>query len=219
MYTEADCKAIVNLAEQHDFWILNDQVSEEIYFDNVKYNSILSVPGAMERTVTCTSFSKLYNLSGFRTGFTFARKEFLEHLDKTIGWVTDGVPTPGVHAILAYLRNEKETEEYANMGRKSLQDRRDYMESRLNEMEGVVSNHPQALYWMWPWIDVEKFGATTQELAEFLLREEKVYVRPGTWYGRKSEGHFRVSFCVSMEWIQEGMDAMERGFKRFLAKK
>ena len=72
---------------------------------------------------------------------------------------------------------------------------------------------------MWPWIDVEKFGATTQELAEFLLREQKVYVRPGTWYGRNSKGHFRVSFCVSMDWIQAGMDAMERGLQRFLEQK
>jgi len=216
MYTESDCKAIMDLAVQHDFWILNDQVSEEIVFDGVKYNSLLSVPGALDRVVTCTSYSKLYSLSGFRPGFAFARKEFLEQLNQVVGWTTDGVVNPGVHATLAYLRNEDETTAYTKEVIASLQNRRDYMKNRLREMEGVVPNHPQGLYWMFPWIDTELFGKTTQEIAELLLREERVYCRPGTWYGRHSEGHFRLSFCVDPAWIEEGMDKMERGLKKLL---
>ena len=129
-------------------------------------------------------------------------------------WTVDGLVTPGAHAVLAYLRNERETQAYTSKVLASLQERRDYMEKRLNEMPGVVSNHPQGLYWMWPWIDVKGFKMTAQEIAEFLLREEKVYVRPGTWYGQQSEGHFRVSFCVEPAWIEDGMDKMERGLKK-----
>jgi aspartate/methionine/tyrosine aminotransferase len=87
------------------------------------------------------------------------------------------------------------------------------MEKRLTTMEGVYPNHPTALYWMFP--NIADFGVTSQKLSEYLMKEEKVYVRPGTWYGKNGEGHFRLSFCVSWDWIQEGMDKMERGLKKF----
>ena len=216
MYTAKDCADIMNLAEQHDFWILNDQVSEEILFDGVKYNSLLSIPGAMERTVTCASFSKLYNLSGLRLGFAFARPEFLEHLNEINEWAVDGIVTPGVHAALAYLRNKEQTATYAHQSLADLKQRRDYMISRLNEMEGIIPNTPQGLWWMFPWVDIDKFGKTTQEIAEYLLREEQVFIRPGTWYGKTSEGHFRISFCVNPAWIEDGMNKMEHGIRKLL---
>lgn len=218
MYTEEDCKAIVNMAEQHNLWILNDQVSEEITFDGTKINSILSVPGAKDRTVTCSSYSKLYSLSGFRPAFAFAPPEFIEALNQIVGWVTDGLVGPGVHAMLAYMRNEVETKKFTDGVRASLQERRDYMISRINEMDGIIPNKPQGLYWLWPWVDVKGMNTTSQKLAEFLLKEANVYVRPGTWYGRNAEGHFRLSFCVSMDWIKEGMDKLAKGLKMFQEK-
>ena len=119
--------------------------------------------------------------------------------------------------MLAYMLNESETKKFTDDVRASLQERRDYMIKRTKEMVGIIPNHPKGLYWLWPWVDVKSFGMTSHEIAEFLLKEEKVYVRPGTWYGRYSEGHFRLSFCVSMDWIQEGMDKMERGLKKLQA--
>jgi len=170
----------------------------------------------MERIVTCASFSKLYNISGLRLGLAFARPEFLEHFIEMNEWAVDGIVTPGVHAALAYLRNEEQTNNYVQQSIADLKKRRDYMIKRLNEMEVIIPNTPKGLWWLFPFVDIEKFGKTTQEIAEFLLREERVYCRPGTWYGLHSEGHFRLSFCVNPAWIKEGMDKMDRGIRKLL---
>ena len=88
------------------------------------------------------------------------------------------------------------------------------MNDRLRKMEGVIPNRPSGIYWAFP--NVKSFGVPTQQLSEFLLKEEKVICRPGTWYGREAaEGHFRLSFCVAPDLIEKGMDRMEAGLKKF----
>jgi aminotransferase len=215
VYSEKDNKAILEIAEDNDFYILSDQVSEEIVFSDGDYHSIISLPNAIDRTIVCSSFSKLYNLSGLRIGIALADKKIIEQINLLTGWVTDGICAPGVDAALALLskENRKKTEEYVKKVLSDLEKRRDYMEQRLSDMNGVYPNHPTALYWAFP--NVESFGVTSQKLSEFLMKEEKVYVRPGTWYGRNGEGHFRLSFCVSWDWIRDGMDKMERGLQKF----
>jgi len=213
LYTEEDNEAILEIAKENDFFILSDQVSDEILFDGVKYHSIASLPGALDRTIICFSLSKLYCLSGFRTGFAVANKKIIEQINVIVGWVTDGIVTPGIDAALAVFKGGEKTEEYVKKTLADLQKRRDYMIERLKKMDGVIPNHPVGIYWAFP--NVASFGVPAQQLAEFLMREEKVYVRPGTWYGKNGEGHFRLSFCVAPDWIKEGMDRMEKGLKKF----
>ena len=212
LYTKEDNEAILELAEKKGFFVLSDQVSEEILFDGAKYHSIASLPGAMERTIVASSLSKLYNLSGFRVGYAVANKKIIEQIDLLEGWVTDGIVSPATDAALAVFNNGEATESYVREVLADLQKRRDYMIERLEGMEGVVSNHPTALYWAFP--NVANFGVASHDLAEFLMREG-VYVRPGTWYGRTGEGHFRLSFCVSWSSVKEGMNRMEIGLRKF----
>jgi len=216
LYTEKNNEDILELANKNDFYILSDQVSEEILFDGAKYHSIASLPEAMNRTIMCSSFSKLYCLSGLRIGYIAANNKIIEQLNQIIGWTTDGIVTPGVDAGIAVLKNKEKTREFIKNTLESLRKRRDYMNERLGKMEGVIPNNPKGLYWAFP--NVKSFKIPTQQLAEFLMQEEKVYVRPGTWYGRNGEGHFRISFCMDPEWIRKGMDRMESGLEKISKK-
>lgn len=213
LYTKEDNEAILEIAKKNDFFILSDQVSEEILFDGCKYHSIASLPGALNRTIVCSSLSKLYNLSGFRVGYAIANKQVIEQMNVITGWVTDNIVSLGADAVTAIFRNKEKTEQYVKNVLADLQKRRDYMIGRLSKMDGVIPNHPTGIYWAFP--NVASFGVSSQQLAEFLMREGKVYVRPGTWYGRNGEGHFRLSFCVAWDWIREGMDRMERALEKF----
>jgi aspartate aminotransferase len=214
LYTKEDNESILELAEKYDFYILSDQVSEEIKFDGADYNSIAELPNAMERTIICSSISKMYCLSGLRTGWAIADKKFIEKINSIVGWTTDGIASLGVDALIALHTNKKETNKFVKEALESLKNRRDYMNNRLSKMDGVIPNNPTGLYWAFP--NVKSFGVPTQQLAEFLLKESKVFCRPGTWYGREAaEGHFRLSFCVAPSIIEKAMDRMESGLTKF----
>jgi aminotransferase len=197
------------LATKYDFFVLADHVSEEIIFDGAKLHNIATIPGMKERTVVVSSFSKAHNLSGFRTGYAIAHPELLEHMSSMIGEVTDGYVTPGLVAAFAALTGPQD---WIRKHVESLQERRDMMVDRLNKMPGVACGSPKGVYWAFP--NIKALGMPSHEVAEYLLTEGKVNVRPGFWYGRNGEGHLRISFCMNPEWIRKGMDRMEEAIRR-----
>jgi aminotransferase len=217
LYTEKDNKAIAELAEKYDFMVLSDHVSEEFSFEPEKYkfHCIASLSGMENRTIITGSYSKMYGLSWLRTGWVVTRKDFLEHLYWYRGWVNDGFVRPAIDASLAILRGGKKTEDHVKKKNNRIKKQRDQMKKRLSEIEGVKPNTPRGLYWAFPWVG--SFGMTSQKLAEHLLKKEKLSVRPGTWYGKNGEGHFRLLFALP--WIDEAMDRMQNGLSKLPIKK
>jgi len=209
LYTKEQNEEIAELAIKNDFFMLADHVSEEIIFDGCTLHNIATVPGMRDRTVVCSSFSKAQNLSGFRIGYAIANSEVIEHMNSMIGWTTDGPVTPGITAALATLTGPQN---WIKTHVEDLQKRRDLMVDRLNQIDGVACGRPKAVYWAFP--NIKALGMPSHDLSEYLLREGKVNMRPGFWYGRNGEGHLRVSFCVDWEWIKKGMDRMEEAIKK-----
>jgi len=215
-YTEDDLKAIAELAGKYDFMVFHDQVAEEFVLDEgYKLNCIAALPGMKESAILGSSFSKMYNLHGWRTGFMVANKDFCEAAGQFQGWVNDGAVAPGIyfaHAILSD-ENRKERRKWVDHRCAELRKKRNYLKKRLGEIDGVIPNTCRGHYWAWP--NVKSFGITSQELAEYLLKEAKLYVRPGTWYGMNGEGHFRLNFFLPMDYLEKAMNKMEEGLSKF----
>jgi aspartate/methionine/tyrosine aminotransferase len=213
-YTEEDNKAIAELAEKYDFMVLSDQVSEEFILEpeKSKYHSIASIPGMEERTIISGSHSKMYGLGPLRTGWVVSNKDFIENLYWFLMWVNDGVVGSAVDASLAILQGGNETETWVKTVNERLRKRRDHMNKRLAEIEGVIPNTAQGIYWAFPWVG--SFGMSSHRLAEYLLKEVNLFVRPGTWYGHTGEGHFRLLFAIPEDWIDEAMDRMHKGLSK-----
>ncbi|GAG89605.1 unnamed protein product, partial [marine sediment metagenome] len=107
LYTEEDLKSIAILAEKYDFMVFHDQVAEEFVLDKEsKLISMASIPGMKDRTIIASSFSKMYQCHGFRTGWVVANKHFCDFTLNYRGWSNDGVVKPAVDASLAILREE-----------------------------------------------------------------------------------------------------------------
>lgn len=216
LFTKEDNETILELAQKHDFFIFSDQVSEQILFDGAKFHSIASLPGALERTIVGSSLSKLYNLAGLRIGWAVSNKKVIENISELKDWANDGIVAPGVDAGIALLSNAR-TKNYVTEVLSDLKKRRDFMTEKLSKMEGVIPNNPKGLHWAFP--NVTSFGIPTQQLAEYLLFEGRVLVRPGTWYGRNGEGHIRLSFCVSWDWIKAGLPRLESALRKLSEKR
>ena len=209
LYTKEENEAIAELAIKNDFFVLADHVSEQVVFDGATLNNIAVVPGMKERTIVCSSFSKAHNLPGFRTGYAIGNSDILQRMANVIGWMTDGIVTPGVVAALAVLTGPQD---WVREHIKSLQERRDLMVNWLNKMKGVACGSPKGVYWAFP--NIKGTGMPSHDLSEYLLTEGKVNVRPGIWYGKNGEGHLRIAFCVNPEWIQKGMERMEAALSK-----
>jgi aminotransferase len=217
LYTKEDLEGIAKLAKKHDIMVLHDQVTEEFILDKdkgFKLNCLASLPGMKDRTIVVSSFSKMYNVTFWRAGWLIGNSSICENVLRVMWWVTDGPVTPGIEVAHAILRedNKKERKKYVNKKLNRLRKNRDQMKKRLDEMKGVVSNTPRGHYWAWP--NVASFNMSCHELAEYLLKEAKVYVRPGTWYGLNGEGHFRLSFAVPLDYMETALDRMEEGLSK-----
>ena len=217
LYTKEGLEDIAKLAKKHDFMVLHDQVTEEFVLDKdkgYKLNCLASLPGMKDRTMVVSSFSKMYNVVFWRAGWLVGNSSICENVLRVMWWVTDGPVTPGIEAALAILRegNRKEREKYVSTKLQGIREKRDQMKKRLKGMNGVIPNTPRGHYWAWP--NISSFKMPCHELAEYLLREAKTYVRPGTWYGLKGEGHFRLSFDVPFDYMEIALDRMEEGLSK-----
>jgi aspartate/methionine/tyrosine aminotransferase len=86
------------------------------------------------------------------------------------------------------------------------QRRRDWIVAGLNAIPGVHCPMPQGAFYVFP--NVQAFGRSSEELADYLLEEAGVAVLPGTAFGRNGEGYLRLSYANSVENIQRGLDRM-----------
>ena len=95
-----------------------------------------------------------------------------------------------------------------------MQKNRDYAIARIERMPGIVANHPDALFMLFP--DITGTGCSSAEVAAFLEREEKLAIVPGTaqFFGPGAEGHIRICLATSREVLTEAMNRLERGMVR-----
>ena len=193
---------IAELARQHDLWLLSD----EIYF-RLTYGSnapsIVSLPGMAERTIIVDGFSKTYAMTGWRLGYGIMPQPLAEKLGllltHSVGCTATFTQHAGIKAILA-AQNE------ADAVRAEFHRRRDAIVAGLNAIPGLRCAMPQGAFYAFP--NVQSFGKSSTEMADYLLKEAGVALLPGTAFGQHGEGYLRLSYANSMENIQKALERM-----------
>jgi len=74
MWTREELTGVLEIAQQHDLWCVTDEIYEYMTYDGREHVSLASLPGAAERTVTLSGFSKTFNMTGWRLGYAIAPK-------------------------------------------------------------------------------------------------------------------------------------------------
>ncbi len=201
VYKRKDLEAIVEVAKEHDLWIISDEIYEDIIFDGKKHESILSIPGAEERAVMLSGFSKTYAMTGWRLGYVVAPKEVADKITKiqlnTVSCPVSFVQKAGI-AALKGPRDEIE------MMVREYEERRDLLYREINRIPGFSMIKPAATFYAFP--NVKKLGVKSKELATMLLEEAGVALLPGTDFGAPGEGYLRLSFATSKENLMEAME-------------
>lgn len=180
---------VIDIAREHDVWVVHDLAYADIVFDGYVAPSILQVPGAEEVAVEFFSLSKSYNMPGWRIGFMCGNKVLTAALARIKSYLDYGTFTPiQVAAILALEGPQDCVAEI----RDRYHARRDVLCDGLCNA-GWPIEKPKATMFVWAPIPELYQGMGSLEFCKKLLKDAKVAVSPGIGFGEHGDTHVRFS--------------------------
>ena len=201
--TKEELEELVPVIIEHDLYVISDEIYSELTYDN-KHCSIASLPGMKERTVTINGFSKAFAMTGWRLGYACAPKEIMKQMIKLHQFAIMCAPTNSQFAAIEALRN---CDDDVDRMVEAYNQRRRFLLNSFKEM-GIDCFEPFGAFYVFP--SIAKFGMTSEEFANRLLREQKLAVVPGTAFGECGEGFVRISYAYSIENLKQGMDRISK---------
>ena len=201
--TKEELEELVPVIIEHDLFVISDEIYSELTYDN-KHCSIASLPGMKERTVTINGFSKAFAMTGWRLGYACAPKEIMKQMIKLHQFAIMCAPTNSQFAAIEALRN---CDDDVDRMVEAYNQRRRFLLNSFKEM-GIDCFEPFGAFYVFP--SIAKFGMTSEEFANRLLREQKLAVVPGTAFGECGEGFVRISYAYSIENLKQGMDRIRK---------
>lgn len=193
----------VRFAEKHNVIVCHDAAYSEIAFDGLKVPSFLEADGAKEVGVEFHSFSKMFNMTGWRLGFVSGNAKVIEALTMVKSNLDSGV----FNAIqIAGIEALKRADKVTSLAKGVYQKRRDLFVGGLNKIGWKVPM-PKATFYVWAPV----FGRyTSASLAEKILKETDIVVTPGNGFGVSGEGYVRMALTVSESRLKEAVDRIKK---------
>ncbi|BBK42961.1 aminotransferase [Allostella vacuolata] len=204
--SQAELRAVADLALAHDLWIVADEVYSELVFGNVVHRSIATLgPEVADRTIIVNSLSKTFAMTGWRLGYCIARPDAAVVLAR-MNHYSVRCPTAFVQhaAVTAFDEGWQAVEEM----RQSYRRRGQLVAGRLARLPGVEFVPPDGTFYAFPrlpdaWGDGTAFAAR-------LLDEAGVLASAGGAYGASARQHIRFSFATATAVLEEAFDRIER---------
>jgi len=200
VYPAKDLAKIAKLAAQHSLYIVSDEAYSSYIYDGLRPASMFNFEEIRRQLIVTRSFSKGFNMTGFRIGYVAASPDVIGALNKLQSHVTGNVCTFAQYGALAALGMD--TDDTAGW-RLDLERKRDYAYSQISGLTDCVK--PQGAFYLFP--DVSRHldnGMTSAGLAGQLLDQHGVAVVAGEEFGMT--GHIRISYAVSEDKLVSGLE-------------
>lgn len=183
---------VIAFGKKYDIIIASDLAYSEICFDGYKAPSILQVKGSKDIAVEFNSFSKTYNMAGWRIGFAVGNAQILGYLEKFKSYLDYGVFTALQLAGVAALTSPQDCVQETV---KVYQRRRDSFVEGLNKLGWKVKK-PKATMYLWAPIPEQFKQMKSLEFCEFLIKETGIAISPGIGFGEYGEGYVRMALVT-----------------------
>ncbi|HEU0165854.1 MAG TPA: aminotransferase class I/II-fold pyridoxal phosphate-dependent enzyme, partial [Thermomicrobiales bacterium] len=170
----------------------------ELIFDGLRYTSLLSIPGALDRLIYCQSLSKTYAMTGWRIGYVAARGALMKPIAQVARMLSGGVTWTVQRAAVAAINGPHDA---TRSMRDEYQARRDVITSLISETPELTWQLPEAAFYAF----IRYEAPITASEAQALLGRNGVRARSGTEYGPSGEHHIRLSFAASRESVIDGV--------------
>jgi len=203
--TEDEQRALAEIAERHDVVLLADEVYERLVYDGRAIApSFARVVTNRDRLIVINSFSKTYNMTGWRLGWAQTSARTITAMYKAAEFMTSNPAAMVQQAGIAALRDG---EPYVAELREHYRQRRDQVTATLSNLPGVSLPDPQGAFYAFP-----KFDDSTDSAAftAALLRDTGLALAPGVGFGRDGEGYIRVCFASTEATISDALARLKK---------
>lgn len=212
VWTQAELMCIGEICLRNDVLVVADEIHCELVYSGHTYIPFASISDDFRnRSVTCTSPSKAFNLAGLQIANIFAADESVRvKIDKAINLneVCDMNPF-GVEALVAAYNDG---EEWLEELKCYLSDNYLYMRTFFNK---YLPQFPvvklEGTYLVW--VDCSVLNRSSKEIAEILLKAEKLWINEGSMYGEAGEGFIRINIACPRQILIDGLNRLKRGLK------
>ena len=202
---------VLEIAETAGVWVFSDECYEQLTYDRT-YISTAMLGENIEKVLTFQSCSKTYAMTGWRIGYTAGDEKVIKAMGKLQGQSTSCPSSIAqVAAIEALIGDQSEVTIMRNVFKK----RRDYIVTRLNEMNGVHCDTPGGAFYVFPdfssYMGDDRNIQSSNDLSMYLLKQKAVVTVAGKAFG--SDGNVRFSYAASDEDLARAMDLVEETLK------
>lgn len=205
VFTYDELKLIADLAEKYDTFVITDEVYEHIIYAPHKHTYFASLPGMWERTISCSSLSKTYSITGWRLGYIIAPAHIIEVAKKVHDFLTVGAAAPLQEAAVTGL---KFGDDYYKGLQNKYTGKRNLFLKGLDDI-GIAHTTPQGAYYIL--LDISEFGFESDlEFCEVLARDVGVSAVPGSSFFREDVNHLiRLHFAKKDETLYAALNRLE----------
>lgn len=203
-------KKVIDLAKQHEIWVIHDLAYADIAFDGYVAPSILQIPGAKDIAVETFSLSKSYNMPGWRVGFVCGNQALVGALTRMKSYLDYGMYTPIQVAAITALEGPQECVHEIS---ETYRVRRDILCDGLNDMGWEVTP-PKATMFLWAKIPEHYRDMGSLEFSKHLLHEAKVAVSPGIGFGEEGDQYVRFGLIENKHRTRQAIRGIREMFKK-----
>ena len=204
VFTYEELKVIADLAIKYDLYVITDEVYEHIVYAPCRHTYFASLPGMRERTVSCSSLSKTYSVTGWRLGYIIAPPEIIDRAKKVHDFLTVGAAAPLQEAIIPGLRFGQD---YYDALLEKYTRKRELFLRGLDDLH-IAHNKPEGAYYVL--VDISEFGYDSDlEFCEVMAREVGVAAVPGSGFFREPVNNLiRFHFAKKDETLCEALNRL-----------
>lgn len=205
-------RGLVDLAVDHDFWVINDSTYRDIVYGEDTQARITSLPGARERVISVGSFSKEASIPGLRLGYALGPAGVIDGMEKVKQYTSLAPNTLSQYAMIRFLQDGVKERYLRDFVIPTYMRRRDLMDKSIREYlpEARTVRPDGAFYYL---VDMRRYLKSMEqneeeEFCNQLMSRKGVVVIPGSFFGQKGAGHVRMTF------VSEPEERIELGMKR-----
>ena len=207
VFTLEELTIIADLAKKYDAYVITDEVYEHIIYEPYHHTYMASLPGMFERTISCSSLSKTYSMTGWRLGYIIAPEEIIDTAKKVHDFLTVGASAPLMEAAIVGLNLG---DDYYRDLLALYSDRRSLFLNGLDRLD-IRHNTPEGAYYVM--LDISEFKGYDTDVDFCVKLAEKVGVGavPGSaFYDIPEHRYIRMHFAKSEETLNEALNRLER---------
>ena len=205
VFSKEELEYIASLAVKYDTYVITDEVYEHIVYAPYKHTYFASLPGMFERTISCSSLSKTYSITGWRLGYCIAPENIIEQIKKVHDFLTVGAAAPLQEAAVVGLEF---SDAYYDELQKLYTHKKDLFLNGLKELN-IPHTEPQGAYYVM--VDISEFGYDSDlDFCVDLIKNVGVAAVPGSSFFKEEENRYiRFHFAKKDETLLAALDRLK----------